>query len=73
VRNATIDSVCELATRSEKFAMNCVDVLVDMFNDEIVAVQLNAINSLRKISRVIVLREDQLEVIMGCMKVWIIK
>ena len=69
VRNASIDSMCELASRSESFALQCVDSLVDMFNDEIEQIQLNAINSLRKISHVIVLREEQLDVIMGCIKV----
>ena len=69
VRNAAIDSLCELATRSSSFANLSQDFLVDMFNDEIESVRLNAINSLRKISHHIVLREDQLDIIMGCLKV----
>ena len=69
VRNAAIDSLCELASQSASFATLSQDFLVDMFNDEIESVRLNAIHSLRKISHHIVLREDQLDIIMGCMKV----
>lgn len=39
-----------------------------MFNDEIESVRLNAIHSLRKISRLVVLREDQLETILGVLE-----
>ena len=72
MRNAAIDSLCELATRSASFANQSQDFLVDMFNDEIESVRLNAINSLRKISHHIVLREDQLEIIMGVLKVGVV-
>ena len=68
VRNAAIDSLCELACGSSSFAHLSQDYLVDMFNDEIEAVRLNAINSLRKISQHIILREDQLEIIVGVLK-----
>ncbi|XP_074658492.1 integrator complex subunit 4-like isoform X2 [Tubulanus polymorphus] len=68
VRNAAIDSVCELATNSEQFSRLCQDNLVDMFNDEIEAVRLNAINSLRKISHYLTLREDQLDIILSGLK-----
>ena len=40
-----------------------------MFNDEIESVRLNAIHSLQKISAVIVLREDQLEIILNVLDV----
>ena len=43
--------------------------MVDMFNDEIETVRLNAINSLCKISHHIVLREDQLDIILNVLKV----
>uniref|UniRef100_A0ABM0LZV2 Integrator complex subunit 4-like n=1 Tax=Saccoglossus kowalevskii TaxID=10224 RepID=A0ABM0LZV2_SACKO len=65
VRNAAIDSLCELASQSQSFAHLSLDFLVDMFNDEIESVRLNAINSLRKISGTIVLREDQLEIVLN--------
>lgn len=69
VRNAAIDSLCELATQSADFAAQSQDFLVDMFNDEIESVRLNAINSLRKIAHHISLREDQLEIITAVLKV----
>jgi integrator complex subunit 4 len=46
-----------------------LDFLVDMFNDEIEDVRLKAIDSLTKISKYTVLREDQLETILGALKV----
>ena len=70
VRNSSIDSVCELALVSKEFANQCQDFLFDMFNDEIDSVRLNAINSLRKISRFVVVREDQLEIVLGVLKVF---
>ena len=45
------------------------DSIIDMFNDEIESVRLNAINSLRKLSSHITLREDQLEIILGVLQV----
>ena len=69
MRNAAIDSLCELATHSAGFAILSQDFLVDMFNDEIETVRLNAINSLQKIAHHITLREDQLDVVLGVLKV----
>lgn len=39
VRSATVDSMCQLGTRHVPFAAQCVDFLVDMFNDEIQSVR----------------------------------
>ena len=69
VRNAALDSLCELASQSAGFARLSEDFMVDMFNDEIQSVRLNAINSLCKISHHIVLREDQLDIILNVLKV----
>ena len=69
VRNAAIDSLCELANQSASFANKCQDYLVDMFNDEIEAIRLNAINSIRKISHHVTLREDQLDLVLSVFKV----
>jgi len=51
------------------FATMALDYLVDMFNDEIEEVRLKAIDSLTRISSFIVLREDQLETILGALEV----
>lgn len=40
-----------------------------MFNDEIEEVRLKAIDCMTKISQLIVLREDQLEIILGVLEV----
>lgn len=69
VRNAALDSLCELASQSASFANLSQDSIIDMFNDEIESVRLNAINSLRKLNRFITLREDQLEIILGVLQV----
>ncbi|GFR90523.1 integrator complex subunit 4-like [Elysia marginata] len=68
VRNATLDSLCELASNSPSFSDMCQDSIIDMFNDEIESVRLNAINSLRKISHNLQLREDQVDIIVGVLK-----
>jgi integrator complex subunit 4 len=54
------------------FATMALDYLVDMFNDEIEDVRLKAIDSLTRISSIIVLREDQLETILGALEVKLI-
>ena len=40
-----------------------------MFNDEIESVRLNAINSLKKLSQYLEIREDQLEIMLGVLQV----
>lgn len=69
MRNTALDSLCELASQSASFANLSQDSIIDMFNDEIESVRLNAINSLRKLNRFITLREDQLEIILGVLQV----
>jgi integrator complex subunit 4 len=69
VRNASVDSLCSLSLNNPQFAQMSLDFLVDMFNDEIEDVRLKAIDSLTKISKYTVLREDQLETILGALKV----
>ncbi|CAH2209477.1 jg18862, partial [Pararge aegeria aegeria] len=53
---------------NQVFAITSLDFLVDMFNDEIEDVRLRAIDSLTRISHHIVLREDQLEIILGALE-----
>lgn len=68
VRTATVDTLCRLSIDHPKFAILSLDFLVDMFNDEIESVRLKAIYSLRNISKHIVLREDQLETMLGALE-----
>ncbi|KAI9499526.1 armadillo-type protein [Zychaea mexicana] len=67
VRNASIDSICELCMYNGHLVNKAVDALVDMFNDEIPQVRINAINSLRKIGTRWPLKFDieQLEISAG--------
>lgn len=69
VREAAIESLCVLAESNPAFAQKTQDFLVDMFNDEIEEVRLTAIRSLCKISRHLSLRVDQVETIIGVLKV----
>ena len=69
VRNTTLDSLCELASQSLSFALLSQDSITDMFNDEIESVRLNAINSLKKMSQYLEIREDQLEIMLGVLQV----
>lgn len=68
VRMASVNSMCQLALINPPFAELSLDFLVDMFNDEIENVRLQAISSLTKISKHIILREDQIEVILGSLE-----
>lgn len=69
VRTAAVEAVCQLSLENVIFATTSLDFLVDMFNDEIEDVRLKAIDSLTKISHHVVLREDQLETILGALEV----
>jgi integrator complex subunit 4 len=69
VRSASVDAICALSMSNYNFATMALDYLVDMFNDEIEDVRLKAIDSLTRISSIIVLREDQLETILGALEV----
>lgn len=69
MRSAALDSLCQLALSSSRFAALSLDFLVDMYNDEIEEVRLKAIDCMTKISRLIVLREDQLEIILSVLEV----
>ncbi|RZC34050.1 integrator complex subunit 4 [Asbolus verrucosus] len=68
VRSAAVESLCELSLHNPQFANMSLDFLVDMFNDEIEDVRLKAIDSLRRISEHIILRDDQLETILGALE-----
>uniref|UniRef100_A0A1B6E309 Integrator complex subunit 4 n=1 Tax=Clastoptera arizonana TaxID=38151 RepID=A0A1B6E309_9HEMI len=68
VRSAAVDSICLLSLSNAQFAKLALDFLVDMFNDEIEDVRLKAIDSLTRMSQHIVLREDQLETILGALE-----
>ena len=46
-----------------------VEFLVDMFNDEINAVRINSIHSLRKISSHIQLNEEQLQIALSAVRI----
>ncbi|KAI8968585.1 armadillo-type protein [Mycotypha africana] len=67
VRNASIDSICELCMYNENLTKKAAEFLVDMFNDDIEKIRLNAIQSLRKIGSRTVLEfdEEQLEIAVG--------
>jgi len=69
VRSASVDALCLLSMDNPRFAVMSLDFLVDMFNDEIEDVRIKAIDSLTKISQHIVLRDDQLETILGALEV----
>lgn len=50
--NKLLDSICELSQHCKEFASMVAGPIVDMFNDEINHVRINAIHSLRKMSDV---------------------
>ncbi|KAF9120102.1 Integrator complex subunit 4 [Mortierella sp. 14UC] len=70
VRNAAINSICELCLHNPEFAVLALDYLVDMFMDEIDYVRLNALQSLSKIGNrgPIVFDTEQLQIALGVLE-----
>ncbi|KAI8339839.1 armadillo-type protein [Blakeslea trispora] len=70
VRNAAIDSICELCMYNEQLTKKAIEFLVDMFNDDIDKIRLNAIQSLRKIGTKspIEFDEEQLDIAVGALE-----
>ncbi|KAF7387888.1 hypothetical protein HZH66_010655 [Vespula vulgaris] len=68
VRTAAVEALCKLSLEQPSIARISLDFMVDMFNDEIQNVRLRAIESLRKMSASVTLREDQLETILGALE-----
>ncbi|EFN82695.1 integrator complex subunit 4 [Harpegnathos saltator] len=68
VRTAAVEALCTLSLEQPNIARISLDFMVDMFNDEIQDVRLRAIESLKKISASVTLREDQLETILGALE-----
>lgn len=68
VRTTALTSICKLARKNSFFANQCLDFLVDMFNDEIEDVRLKAIQVLQDIAHHIKLRPDQLDEILHALK-----
>ncbi|XP_072743656.1 integrator complex subunit 4 [Anoplolepis gracilipes] len=68
VRTAAVEALCTLSLEQPSIARISLDFMVDMFNDEIQDVRLRAIQSLRKMSASVTLREDQLETILGALE-----
>ena len=69
VRILAEESLLNLAVNCPEFAAKSIDFLVDMFNDEIESVRLKAIKSLSTISHFILLRDDQIDVILSIIEV----
>ena len=65
VRTSSVESICKLCPQNQQFANSSLDFLIDMFNDEIEEVRLKAIDCLRYVAKHIMLRDDQLETILG--------
>jgi integrator complex subunit 4 len=65
VRGPSVEAMCKLAVDSPELAAKSIDFLVDMFNDEIETVRLKAIRAVTSISHYILLRDDQIDVVLS--------
>jgi len=65
VRLAAIDSICQLSQKFDEFAKSSLEFLVDMFNDEIDLVRINALNSVQKVGPSLQLNEEQLHIVLS--------
>ncbi|KAK3805117.1 MAG: armadillo-type protein, partial [Benniella sp.] len=70
VRNAAINSICELCLQNPEFSVLALDYMVDMFMDEIDYVRLNALTSLYKIGSKspITFDTEQLQITLGVLE-----
>ncbi|KAI1318714.1 Integrator complex subunit 4 [Mortierella claussenii] len=70
VRNAAINSICELCLHNPEFSLLALDYMVDMFMDEIDYVRLNALTSLYKIGSKspITFDTEQLQIALGVLE-----
>ncbi|KAF9183637.1 Integrator complex subunit 4 [Haplosporangium sp. Z 11] len=70
VRNAAINSICELCLHNPEFSILALDYMVDMFMDEIDFVRLNALTSLCKIGNQapITFDTEQLQITLGVLE-----
>lgn len=64
VRHEGVIAIMNLAVDCPEFAAKSIDFLVDMFNDEIEAVRLAAIQALSKISHYVLLNDDQVDIVL---------
>lgn len=69
VRVESVSSLCALAVDCPKLAAKSIDFFVDMFNDEIESVRLEAILSLNKILHYVLLADDQIDIVLSVMEV----
>jgi integrator complex subunit 4 len=69
VRHECVSALWKLAVNCPEFAAKSIDYLVDMFNDEIEAVRLSAIQSLNKITHYVLLTDDQIEIVLPVIEV----
>jgi integrator complex subunit 4 len=69
VRSEAVESLCTLALNCPKLAAKSIDFLVDMFNDEIEAVRLKAIQALSKITHYVLLGDDQIDIVLSVIEV----
>lgn len=65
VRDATLASICELSHKSRNFALQSTEFFVDMFNDEIDSLRVNALRSVSRVGKLIYLTEEQLQVVLA--------
>ncbi|OWA52457.1 Integrator complex subunit 4 [Hypsibius exemplaris] len=64
VRAPAVISMAQLAAKHPSFGSTCAEFLVDMFNDEIHDVRLNALKMFPLLGQGVDLREDQLEMVL---------
>lgn len=65
VRTSAINSICEISKRTPRFGRDAVELIVDMFNDEIEIVRINSLYSLSKFGSVLKLTEDHLQTVLS--------
>ncbi|KAI8345632.1 armadillo-type protein [Mortierella sp. GBAus27b] len=70
VRNAAINSICQLCLHNPEFSILALDYMVDMFMDEIDYVRLNALTSLYRIGSKapITFDTEQLQITLGVLE-----
>lgn len=68
VREAAIESICNLCRESDALANKALDFMADMFSDEIDSVRLMAINGMSEFGSKVTFYKQQIDVMLGMLE-----
>ena len=68
MRLATLHALQRIGLANSSFALACQDILVEMITDDMESVRRLAVSSLQRVARAVLLRREQLHVVVGALQ-----